>query len=350
LNATLEARVAERTAALAASEERQRAILDTVVDAVVTIDLLGTIVDVNPATERMFGHSKAEMLDRNVTMLMPSPYREEHDGYLHRFRRTGVRKALLKGREVMGQRRDGTTFPLELAVGQVAHLGLFTGVLHDLTGRKQIEADVLRIGERERESAAADLHDGVCQELLGLSFLATGMLPDLQALSPRLSTRLRRIANAIAQAAEHTRQVARGMNPLIRGGDGLMEALRQLAETVRHTHRVRCLFQCGEPVLLPESTAAFQIYRVAQEAIQNALRHGQATRVTIRLSEDARSVRLEILDNGRGFPRGVAPADGLGLRTMRYRLGLVGGELTVEQRKRGGVEVRCLVPRPPAAS
>lgn len=350
LNATLEERVAERTAELGSSEERQRAILDTVVDAIVTIDKGGTIVDVNPATERMFGFGRRELLGQNVSMLMPPPYREEHEGYLRSYHRTGVPQIIGKGREVVAQRKDGTVFPIDLAVSELSDLGLFTGVIHDLTRRKQVEADVLHISERERERAAADLHDGVCQELMGISFQASGMLPDLQAVDPRLAARLRKLAGSIARAAEHTRQVARGMNPMIPAGDGLMDALRQLAETVRQTHRVRCTFQCPEPVLVPEPKVAFQMYRVTQEAIQNAIRHGRATRITIRLTSEAGVLRLVVSNNGSELLLGAAQGEGLGLRTMRYRLGLIGGDLTLARRGRGGVEVRCLVPGAAATS
>jgi two-component system sensor kinase FixL len=134
---------------LGASEARWRAIIDSAVDGIVVIDAHGSIEAFNPAAERLFGYTTAEVQGHNVNMLMPSPYREEHDGYLARYLATGHAKIIGIGREVQGRRKDGTTFPLHLAVGQITIEGArkFTGILHDLSDRVQMES-------RLREQAA----------------------------------------------------------------------------------------------------------------------------------------------------------------------------------------------------
>ena len=157
------------TEALRDREERLRTILNTVTDAIITIDRRGTIAGVNPATERMFGYTASELVGQNVSLLMPSPYHEEHDGYLANYHRTGQAKMIGIGCEVQGMRKDGSIFPIELAVSEVDHLHLFTGVIRDITERKRLEAEVLRIAEEERMRVAADLHDGICQELVAFS-------------------------------------------------------------------------------------------------------------------------------------------------------------------------------------
>ena len=127
---------------LGASEARWRAVVDSAVDAIIVIDAHGRVEAFNPAAERLFGYSAAEVCGQNVDMLMPSPYREEHDSYLSRYLATGRAKIIGKGREVQGRRKDGTTFPLHLSVGQMTMQGerKFTGILHDLTDRVQMEA------------------------------------------------------------------------------------------------------------------------------------------------------------------------------------------------------------------
>jgi diguanylate cyclase (GGDEF)-like protein/PAS domain S-box-containing protein len=140
-------RVAEReraaAAALRASEERARAVLETAVDGIITIDRDGVVEAMNPAAERMFGYAASEVVGRNVQMLMPEPYRSEHDEYLARYHRTGERRVIGIGREVMAQRRDGTTFPVELAISELgAEIGLYTGVVRDITERKRFEAQL----------------------------------------------------------------------------------------------------------------------------------------------------------------------------------------------------------------
>lgn len=137
--------------ALGASEARWRAVIDSAVDGIVVIDAHGRIEAFNRAAERLFGYTIDEVLGRNVDMLMPSPYREEHDTYLSRYLATGRAKIIGSGREVQGLRKDGTTFPLHLSVGEITIQGerKFTGILHDLTMRVEMEGQL-----REREALA----------------------------------------------------------------------------------------------------------------------------------------------------------------------------------------------------
>jgi two-component system, LuxR family, sensor kinase FixL len=130
--------------ALRTSELRWRAVIESSVDGIVVIDARGNIEAFNPAAERLFGYSERELLGRNVNVLMPSPYREEHDGYLGRYLTTGAQKIIGIGREVVGLRRDGTTFPVHLSVGElrVGDERKFTGILHDLTARVRIEVQL----------------------------------------------------------------------------------------------------------------------------------------------------------------------------------------------------------------
>ena len=133
---------------LGASEARWRAVIDSAVDGIVVIDAHGSIEAFNPAAERLFGYTTADVLGHNVNMLMPSPYHEEHDTYLARYLATGRAKIIGIGREVQGRRKDGTTFPLHLSVGQITIEGerKFTGILHDLSARVQMEGQTARAG------------------------------------------------------------------------------------------------------------------------------------------------------------------------------------------------------------
>jgi two-component system sensor kinase FixL len=135
---------AQLDARLRASEARWRAVVESAVDGIVVIDIHGRIEAFNPAAERLFGYAEHEVLGRNVDMLMPSPYREEHDTYLARYLATGHAKIIGSGREVSGLRKDGTSFPLHLSVGQITIGGerKFTGILHDLTSRVQMEEQI----------------------------------------------------------------------------------------------------------------------------------------------------------------------------------------------------------------
>jgi two-component system sensor kinase FixL len=133
---------------LRSSEERWRAIVESAVDAIIVIDGHGRIEAFNPAAERLFGYSEREVLRKNVSLLMPSPYRDEHDSYLERYQREGNARIIGIGREVTGRHRDGSTIPLHLSVGEMVVAGerKFTGMLHDLTARKRIE---LQLSEQQ---------------------------------------------------------------------------------------------------------------------------------------------------------------------------------------------------------
>lgn len=133
-------------AALRGSEAKTRAIVEAAVDGIITIDSSGLIESANRAAERLFGYQASDMLGRNVSMLMPSPFQEEHDGYILRYRRTGVKKIIGIGREVVGRRKDGTTFPMELAISElsVGDRTMFTGIVRDITERKEIERELLQ--------------------------------------------------------------------------------------------------------------------------------------------------------------------------------------------------------------
>jgi PAS domain S-box-containing protein len=152
------------------SEAKLRAVVETAVDAVITIDEKGVIDSANPAAERMFGYTAQEMVGHNVNMLMPFPYRDEHDDYVGRYLETGEKQIIGIGREVQGRRKDGLTFPLDLAVSEFQSQGrrLFTGVLRDISARKQLEREVLEVATLEQRRIGQALHDSTGQELTAL--------------------------------------------------------------------------------------------------------------------------------------------------------------------------------------
>jgi two-component system sensor kinase FixL len=161
-NEGLEAQIEARTADLRDASVRLGSIIDSVVDGIIVIDTTGVIESFNPGAERLFGYTQAEVVGRNVTMLMPSPYHEEHDGYLDRYVTTGAAKIIGVGREVSGRRRDGSVFPLHLSVGEMLVAGerKFTGMVHDLSERVALEQR-LRASEARWRSIIQSAVDGI---------------------------------------------------------------------------------------------------------------------------------------------------------------------------------------------
>ncbi|MBL8727685.1 MAG: PAS domain S-box protein [Planctomycetes bacterium] len=157
----------ERSAAVAAGAQhaaRWQAIVDTATEGILTIDAVGTIETVNGAVERLFGWPADELIGKNVRVLMPPPYCDEHDGYLQRYLTTGERRIIGIGREVMGRRRDGTEFPIDLSVGegQIGGRRFFTGVIRDISDRKQMQT---KLAQAERLAAVGELAAGVAHEV-----------------------------------------------------------------------------------------------------------------------------------------------------------------------------------------
>ncbi len=166
-NEQLRTEIAERMRveeALRQSEARNRSIVETAVDGIITIDEQGTVESFNPAAERIFGYHAGAVLGQNITILMPSPYQEEHDDYLNHYLHTGERKIIGIGREVIGKRQDGTTFPMDLAVGET-HIGtrrIFTGIVRNITDRKQAAQEMQRA---DRLSLVGQLASGLAHEI-----------------------------------------------------------------------------------------------------------------------------------------------------------------------------------------
>ncbi len=325
--------------ALREGTEQMRTILNTVADAIITIDRLGEITSVNPATVRMFGYTEAEMIGQNLSLLLADSSREDAG-----LRERSAPAEMIRSRhEAQGRRRDGTLFPIELAIAGGDQSPLLTGVIRDITEQKRLEAEVLRISEEERRRVSADLHDGICQELIGIQFLTSVLRGELTTTRHPLAAQVGRIHDAIRDAAVQTRQVARGMTPVVRDGNGLAIALRQLTQVASSTHRMRCVFECKTPVAIEDPLVTNELYRITQEAIHNAIRHGQARRVTVRLQESAGCLLLTVMDNGSGLPKDISRVTGMGLHVMKYRAGLIGRLLVIQSRRRGGTEVICRV-------
>ena len=342
--------ITERNAAaqvLRDREERIRTILDTAADAIITIDQRGIIDGVNPATERLFGFTEGELVGRNVKMLMPSPYQDEHDGYIARYLKTGEARIIGSGREVIARHKDGSTFSIDLAVSEMDHFGRFTGIVRDISVRKRLEREVLDIAASEQQRIGQDLHDGLGQELTGLGMTADTLATTLsrQGRTDMEQDLARRLVDGLKQSVTHVRGLAYGLVPVEVAAHGLMDALSGLATRIRDLEKVECSFEYPDPVPVDDNQIATHLYRIAQEACSNAIRHGSAQHIRLTLAKTDRLCTLAIHDDGCGFvlTPGGTPPTGLGLQTMQYRASQIGARLTIESADSGGTIVACHV-------
>jgi two-component system, LuxR family, sensor kinase FixL len=340
-----EAQQVKNTDALRDSAERLRAILETAVEGIITIDERGVIESFNPSAEKIFGYAAREAIGQNVKLLMPEPFRHEHDGYLKNYRQTGRAKIIGIGREVVGQRRDRTTFPMDLSVSEVqlANRRMFTGFVRDITERKRLEREIIEISNREQQRIGQDLHDGLGQELSGIELMCQVLEQKLAAKSKAEARQVGEIGQHIRDAVAHTRKLARGLSPVEFEANGLMSALRELAAHAQTLFHIECRFECPEPVLIRNNVFATHLYRIAQESINNAVKHGKAKRVTISLKPVGGKFALTVTDDGIGFTNETKKNSGMGLNIMKYRASVVAAALEVRSGVDGtGTTVACI--------
>ncbi|MHC4094360.1 MAG: PAS domain S-box protein [Planctomycetota bacterium] len=219
--------------------------------------------------------------------------------------------------------------------------GRFLGVRgsnRDITERRRLEEEILEISRREEQRIGQDLHDVVGQRLTGIAFL-------IKALQRRLAEQTLPEASAAAEIASmasetiiETRTLAKGLCPVDLTADGLMTALQEHAANVEELYDIVCTFKCDRPVLVHEGAVATHLYRIAQEAVNNATKHAQAQRIEITIAaDDERRVTLTVRDDGVGLPDDFDRTDGMGLRIMNYRASHTGRQPEPWRRDHGGV-------------
>ncbi len=356
-NDGLEHRVRERTAELEQSnrrvtdsEERFRALVDGATDyAICMLDAGGRVIEWNAGAERTLGYSQADVAERSFEQFYPADARARSDPAEHLRRAAAVGRSEDEGWRV---RRDGGPFWANAILTALHEDGAadgdargalrgFAHVLRDITDLKRLEKEVLEASEAEQRRIGQDLHDGLGQELTGLSFLTQNLRRRLADAGRTEAAEADRIAGLIARTIDQTREMARGLSPVEWGSDGLAAAVRNLAATVRLTYGVPCTAAVDSAARVEDHVAAVHLYRIGQEALTNAARHAAASRIELRLAAVGPDVVLTVDDNGGGLLPKVPPSRGLGLRLMQYRARTIGASLVVRPRAGGGTTVQC---------
>jgi len=362
LNDELEERVSERTHVLYAKQERLQAILNNDFNAVLTVDRQGRVESVNLAALSMFGHSLDEMIGRRFQEFVPltEGQMQSGDGWMQA--ENGLAGVIGNSLEVVARRKDGSTFPADLAVSEITHLGLFCGILRDLSENKRLEREVAEATAFEQRRIGQDLHDSVGQQLTALTMVAQDLVeslsPDSCASAPqrqgfdqsKLSPKLSRLSPGelaeqlrrdLQKTLEEVRSISRNLNPVPIDSQGLMVALTDLVERTGLQSRVSCTFECDRPVAIEDNVVGTHLFHIAQEALSNALRHALAREVRISLQQDDLQIVLRIQDDGRGIPWPLPQREGLGQRIMRNRADMIGATLTIDRAKPKGTIVTC---------
>lgn len=207
----------------------------------------------------------------------------------------------------------------------------------------RLEREVLEISERERRRIGHDLHDSLGQQLTAASMATNALVTAMKSEKSILTERGEDIGRQIRAALVEARMLSRGLAPVALADEGLMAALNTLAEDTRRMD-IRCVFECPQPVSVPDAEVAGHLYRIAQEAVNNAVKHAAPSEIRIGLERRDGAFVLEVDDDGEGFDESKAKSGGIGLRVMRYRARLIGGALEIGSPPAGGTRISCKVP------
>jgi PAS domain S-box-containing protein len=328
-------------------EERNfvSAILDTVGALVVVLDDEGRILRFNPACELTTGYAKEEVQGKCVWDLFLLP--EETDRFKANFEllRTDLLPQDYQTCWVTrhgDQRLIAWSSTLLPGNGETARYIIATGI--DITERKNLEKAILDISAREQRRIGQDLHDGLGQHLTGIAFMAKVHEAKLAEQKRSETQDAAKIVKLVNEAIHKTRELARGLLPVVSDSQGLMSALQLWAAEVEDLFGVSCRFQCETPVLIHDDTMATHLYHIAQEAVNNAIKHGSPRNVLIQLSAEQGRGTLLIKDDGKGIAENPANTQGMGLHIMNYRAGVIGGTLQARRDTTRGTIVTCTFP------
>ena len=333
------------------SQRFNQTVLDQTTALILVMDATGRFTHVNKAFVSLLGYPLKKLIGRNpweVGLLDP----EEVPRSMERFQNI-----------LLGQKSTATMLRAHARDGRILHVEIRSTLLRhpdgtvdkviitgsDITERRRLEQEVIRVAEEEQATIGHNLHDGVGQTLTGIYSLVQMLESGLQGDSKQSASR---ISELIQQAIAEVRRMSHGLSPLSVRHRGLHGGLRLLAETISKDFRVRTLCEIDAEVRLHNHEHEANLYRIAQEAVNNALHHGKPALIQIKLMRTSHThAVLSIKDDGGGFrKKEFAAGNGIGLRVMGYRASLIGGELKIDSRPRRGVTITCRFPCPPSST
>jgi PAS domain S-box-containing protein len=328
------------------SEGRTRAVLEAALDAIITMDDRGRIVEFNPAAEQTFGYRRDDVVGRDMAdLIIPPSLRDHHRRAFERHVQTDEARVLDTRLEITGMRADGSEFPVELTITRIRVPGnrMFTGYVRDITERKRSEEELRASRERivaasdaERRRIERNLHDGAQQQLVAIALNLRLARTRLEADPAEAAELLDQSMRGLEEATSELRELARGIHPAVLTDRGLAAAVNALA--ARATVPVDPIDVLAGRLPSPVEAAA---YYVVAEALTNVARYAGATHAEVQISRPDGAVLVEVRDDGVG---GADPAAGSGLRGLVDRVATVGGELEVTSPEGGGTVVRARLP------
>jgi two-component system, LuxR family, sensor kinase FixL len=318
--------------ALQKSHERFRLLFERSLDAILISDDRGRFVEVNGAACRLLGLSREQLQEWKWSDLLAEALHQQKQ-----------RRSEGLG-ELTFTKPNGERCFIEFSSTQLAP-DLNLSILRDVTERRALEHEIQEISEREQRRLGQDLHDGLGQSMTGIAFLAKALQQKLQAKAPEEAEAAGNIASHLNEALAQTRRLSRGLCPVVLDSNDIEAALEQLAENLRTLFSVSCELQCEPEIKITDHAVAVHLYRIAQEAATNAIKHGHARNIGLSLTSNNSRLILKVKDDGSGLPAAALKGKGMGLRVMHHRARMIGATISLRPSKAGGLIVTCSLPR-----
>ena len=330
------------------SEAKNRAIIENTKESVITVNSRGYIDSFNKSSEMIFGYDNEEIINQHIEKLIaPSSIRNDE------FQNVDIHWLIERflsddtGQELNGIRKNGDIFPMEISLSKVEldKSEIYTFIIRDISERRELEQQILEISENERRRIGQDLHDGLGQMLTGIGLITENLARQLETDKTNQAGEAYEIAKLIHDADVQARGLARGLLPVDLDDEGLVVALQRLADNAKRMSGISCKLSIKGIQTIPEKEMAIHLYRIAQEAMNNAIKHGKATEISLNLINNEDQLILRIQDNGVGFPDNENKEPGMGVRIMHYRARIIGGRLKIDRDLLGTTIVSCIIPK-----
>ncbi|QDU49121.1 PAS domain S-box protein [Gimesia panareensis] len=343
------------------TQAQLKAIVDTAIEGVITINRSGLIQSFNPAAEKMFGYQAHEILNQNISLLTPDPIRVVHDQYITRYLETGKGSIIGSRRELMARRRDGSLFPIEISVTDLPQFGLFAGIVGDISERKQAEQkqeDLTRAvavaAQQERRQLADILHDHLQQVLVGVRIHLDIAKND--TTDDFIKQTLVRADELLNQGIEITRSLTAELNPVVLHEEGLVTALEWLSHNMRERYNLNVTLDLDRRADPQNDTTKVALYECIRELLFNVVKHSETTEARVCMSLlPENKIEIVVSDNGVGFDtqqldHQISDASGIGLSNIEFRLSLIKGKFRLQSSRGEGTVARIIASLTPIES
>ncbi|WLQ16342.1 PAS domain S-box protein [Hahella aquimaris] len=347
LNEELETLVEERMRQIQMSFNRLNTILNTATDAIITINNQGKIESVNPASAEMFGYSAEELIGGNISLVIPTQQAEALLKNINQLLQQQDNRPIGCVMDMSARRKGGYLFPISLSSNRIDKENAFTCIIRDMSERVELEKVLLQRTEEERNRIGRELHDTIGQTVVGIALKAISLSTELEKIAPPLAQALGDMSAKLEATGREIHTIVSDLSPLRMDDNDFKEAFQWLVDSCQIYSQAKITLECPNNVAIKDSRVATQLYRIAQEALHNAIKHAKATLIRVKIEQTSEFIRLSVIDNGSGIasaPQASRPPfslSGKGLENMKYRAHVIGADVVVLSNRGKGSHVEC---------